>query len=164
MNNKVTKGTKVASKVAKQETSLTDGGGAFDFDDQLAIEPSLKKEILAKGLVFRWINGAKHKANYGYDSRRWTPYKREKTEGLENNSYGFTDSEGFIRRGDLILAVRKKEIHDLSRERIRSKTRNLAGEAKKAVVEQIKAGRKEVGMDDDFTIHEGYEDPSDSPE
>jgi hypothetical protein len=151
--NKVQKGTPVSVKTQAQESSIS----LASMDDQLAVSPKLIAEIEAKGLVHRWINAVKYKSNYGYDSRQWQPYQVKKNEGVENNFYGFTDSEGYIRRGDLILAVRKKEVNDLVKARNANKIKNLAGTQRKQAKEQIKQSLKSADSDS-AKIYDDYDE------
>jgi hypothetical protein len=118
---------------------------SVDFSDALAIDPELKREIASQGLVCRWINGAKHAANYGFDARMWTPYKR-KSEG-KSSAYGYTDSEGFVRRGDLILAVQSTAVFNKRKEIV--ERRNLANKAaigSKEAARAIRQKLKESGL------------------
>lgn len=132
----------------------------FDFNDQLALDPRIKKEIAAEGLAYRWINASKFKAAYGYDSRQWQPYKRDdsKKGALENNSFGYRDADGHIRRGDLILAVRSLQVHNMAKARNRSKIDGLAGAHRKKSVEQIKQSFQEAGLKDITQVHDGYDE------
>lgn len=129
----------------------------FDLDDALAIEPTLLAEIKAKGLVHRWINSAKFKNNFGFDARRWAPYKRE-SKGSE--SFGFTDSEGYTRRGDLILAVRSTEINAAHKAKIQRKNSNLAATQSKEAASELRQRMKDAGIKG-AKIFEGYEENED---
>ena len=153
-----TKGTPIEAKIQAQEAPLSDVAGV-DFDDQLALDPRLKSEIIKKGLVFRWINGVKYKAAFGYDARQWQPYKRSETSvQLENNSFGYADSEGFIRRGDMILAVRSKALNDAEKQRNQNKINNLESNFKKKAVDGLKQSFKEAGLSESSSIIEGYDE------
>ena len=152
MSNKVTKGTPVSAKTEAQEAPIS----LADLDNQLAVDPKLIAEFEAAGLAHRWINAIKYKNNYGYDARMWQPYVVKKT-GLENNYYGFTDDSGYIRRGDLILAVRKKELHEAVRERNANKIRNLAGAQRKNAKAEMEKTMREAGVDG-AKIFEGYDE------
>lgn len=151
--NKLQKGTPVSAKTEAQESSIS----LTDFDNQLAVDPKLVAEMEAKGLAHRWINGIKYKNNYGYDARQWQPYKAEKKVGLENNFYGFTDSEGFIRRGDMVLAVRPKAVHEMAKQRNANKINNLKGNPSKKAAEDLKKTMKDAGVDG-AKIYEGYDE------
>jgi hypothetical protein len=156
LNN--SKGTSLKTKTAAQESSIEDTIN-LDFDNQLAVDPSLLKEVAEKGFACRWINASKLKANYGFDSRQWSPYKRiQKPGALENNSFGFTDPEGFVRRGDLVLAVRPMAVHNASKARIANKNRTLASNQRKTAVDSIKQVFSEGGLAKDAKVHDGYDE------
>ena len=125
----------------------------FDETDNFAIDPLLKKELHEKKLEYRWINAKKWKDNYGFDPRMWTPYKRESkmTPGYE--AYGMTDSEGYTRRGDLILAAQAEHIAAKRKERIANKNKNLSLDHQKQVAEELRRGLKGQGK-----IIEGYDE------
>jgi hypothetical protein len=152
------KGTPLKAKQVATESSMV-SQALLDMEDQLAIDPSLTAELKAKGLAHRWINGVKHKSNFGYDSRSWTPYKREKTNGLETiSAYGYADSEGFIRRGDLVLAVRPQAIQDAVKTKNINKNNALAGDHKKMSVEQMKQTFRDGGISKSSKILDDYDD------
>jgi hypothetical protein len=109
----------------------------FDFQDKLAVDPSLIKELKNKNLKYRWINAHQLTANYGFDSRMWRPYKAEKS--MKSSVYGQSDSEGYIRRGDLILAVQPNEIFNKRKQIIDQ--RNLANKAAMGSKEAAKSLR-----------------------
>ena len=153
------KGTPLATKTTQQETPMAAMDLDMDLNNKLKLDPKLVKEIADKQLVHRWINASKYKQNWGYDARHWTPYKRAQNTGaVENNSYGFTDSEGHIRRGDLILAVRPKALHDKARDIIRNKNKILQGSHTKQSADQLRQTFKEAQMTDKAKVFEGYEE------
>jgi hypothetical protein len=79
----------------------------YDFNDMTTIDSALKAELDSKNLEYRWVNAKKLQENYGFDPRQWTPYR---SETVSKNAFSQRDSEGYVRRGDLILAVQSKEI------------------------------------------------------
>jgi len=142
----------VKEKQAGTEAGINDFN--FDFNDFFAVDPALKQEIASKGLVCRWINAVKLKANYGYDSRQWTPYKRESQPSVTST---FSDPEGFIRRGDLILAVQPKQLATARKAQVDA--RNLAqssAKQQKAHADELKRQMRENGIKAD--ISEGYDE------
>lgn len=115
----------------------------FDMQDNTAIDPKLKAEIEGKNLKYRWINASKFKEAYGFDKRMWRPYKVDEKSSMSSSTYGTSDSEGYVRRGDLILAVRPVEIHQKAEDLI--KQRNLANKAamgSKAAAKALRASFK----------------------
>lgn len=139
-------------KQASTEAGLE--GLSFDFNNFFAIDPELKKEIEGKGMAYRWVNAIKLKANYGFDARQWAPYKRE---GQVSGMSTFSDPEGFIRRGDLILAVQPKAVAAARKAQVasRNKSQSLA-ERNKAQAEELR--RQLRSNDIKADISEGYED------
>jgi hypothetical protein len=93
--------------IQDKQKSTEESADSFDFTDQLAISPAILAEIKEKGLKHRWINAHKLQANYGFDSRQWQPYR---VENIQKSAFGSTDAEGYIRRGDLVLAVQSEAI------------------------------------------------------
>jgi hypothetical protein len=92
------------------------------------IDSALQKELDEAGLVPRWVN-IKQMENFGgYHPKGWVPYKRKsinETEKLFGQS-----GDGFLRRGDLVLAVKKKEEVDKHRAYLRH-------EAKESSVKEL---------------------------
>lgn len=133
------------SKFTAQKTSLKDKQEAseasmvnFDPDDHLAIDPSLLQELQDKGLAHRWINAKKNKDNYGFDSRGWTPYKRDSkpTPGFE--AFGNTDAENYTRRGDLVLAAQSTFIAEKRKAKIADRNRRLSGDHQKSAAQSLR--------------------------
>jgi len=127
---------------------------AFDLD------PEVAKELEEQGLEARYVNIKLMGRNGGTHPRGWRPYKRQKSESSTRDEYLFgKDPEGYVRRGDLVLAVKTKE--EVSKHRA-----YLDYEAKSHSVNRIiKNKRKEMremiknqGMGDYVTLHEGYEE------
>lgn len=124
----------------------------YDFTDQLAVPPAILQEIEAKNLAHRWVNAPKLAANYGFDSRMWTPYKVEKApQGM----FSGVDSEGYVRRGDLILAVQPKQIAAKRKALIDAKNARNKGHNKQAA-DMLKEAFGKSGIKAKVT--EGFED------
>lgn len=140
-----TKGTPIE---AKEDESVD--ASIFDMDNRLLIDPALIEEMERKGLAYRWVNAIKLKENHGFDARQWKPYKREKSEGLENNFFGGTDSEGYTRRADLILCARPRKVHEQVKARNQSKIDALAGNHRQATREQLQEAARERGIKSRF--------------
>ena len=117
------------------------------------IPPAIKKELDEKGLEGRWINSIRYQRDYGYHKSGWRAYKSDRK--LNPGSFDFgegVDSEGFIRRGDLILAVKNKEAQAKHRAKIESKTKRLNQFTKQAATE-LREKTKGLGQ-----VFEGYEE------
>lgn len=139
----------------KAEQSAASIGSSIE-QDYFYIPPQLLKEIESKNMVCRWINAKKLQENYGFDRRQWTPYKKEGAE-LTKNAFGGTDSEGYIRRGDLILAVRSKAVHERNSSQIASKNKNLNKITNKKAAEELRQSFREAGVSG-VKVTEGYDD------
>lgn len=142
----------------KEKEAMNDhtiSGGMESFDDQLAVSPNIIKEIEEQGLTYRWINAIKFQDNHGFDSRQWYPYKMKNPINIG----GLTakDSEGYIRRGDLILAVQTNEVaaRRKARTEMRRKALNNTVQNREAAKELQKAMR-DNGID--AKVHEGYDE------
>lgn len=150
------KGLSSDVKTFSEESAIS----LVDMDNQLLVSPELVKEIKKKGLAYRWVNGIKLRNNHGFDPRQWTPYQVKKEVGGQNNYFGGTDSEGYIRRGDLILCVRLQRLNDAVKERNINRNKALAGEHRKATKEQLKQLQRDAGLSNS-RITEGYDEEGD---
>lgn len=120
--------------------------------DAFSLDAALLQEIAQKGLEHRWVNATKLQANFGHDPRSWMPYRRE-TAG--NSVFGGTDSEGYVRRGDLILCVQSKEVS--ARRKARVEAKNAANKAHiKQSANQLKESFRQAGIKAKIT--EGYDE------
>lgn len=128
-------------------------------DDPLSLDPVLKAELEKKELAYRWINAKTFQENYGFHRSGWKPYKREITQE-KKGSLDFergSDPEGYVRMGDLVLAVKPEEQQVRHREKLEAKRKLYSGEnQQKAINEQLhEINRKSGGK---LKIHEGYDD------
>lgn len=124
-----------------------------DETDMLAVDPRILADIESKGMTCRWINAVKLKANYGFDARQWVPYK---SEVKLSDSFGFTDSEGYVRRGDLVLAVQSKEIAARRKAKIEDRNRRMQNAQGRQAADQLRKSFSDAGID--AKIHEGYDE------
>lgn len=143
-------------KEAMNEDTIS--GGIESFDDQLAISPNLIKEIEEQGLVYRWINAHTFQRNHGFDSRQWAPYKMKNPINI--GGLIAKDSEGYIRRGDLILAVQTEAVASRRKARMdmRRQALNAAVQNKEAA-SQLKKSMRDAGIQ--AKVHEGYDENGD---
>lgn len=138
-----------------QDKEIASSGGIVQFDetDAFAIDPSLQRELKEKNLAYRWINARRWKDNYGYDARMWAPYKRDSNMSPGFEAFGMVDSEGYTRRGDMILAAQSMEIAGRRKEKIANKNKNLVNDHRKSAVDQLRKELKGAGK-----VYEGYEE------
>jgi hypothetical protein len=139
----------------KQTASEINNVAGIDALDPFSIDPALRQELEAKNLAFRWINGHKFKQAYGFDARRWAPYKRESKPLGGSESFGYTDPEGFIRRGDLILAAQPMAVAEARKSKVRAKTKALERQQSGAG-DQLKKSFADAGIKS--KVFEGYDE------
>lgn len=129
----------------------------MDHTDYFFVDAGVKRDIEKQGMVCRWINAKKLQENYGFDRRQWKPYKKATDSIASSNSFGGTDSEGFVRRGDLILAVRPKALQDKYSEQISNKNKSLQKVHQKQAAAEIKQKLQESGTRG-IKVLEGYDE------
>lgn len=125
------------------------------FGNPLSIDPSVQEAITKMGHEARWIGYQKLVTNGGYHERGWRPVKRSECGNMESIPTFGVDPDGYFRRGDLVLAVRPKELC----EKHRAYLREQAGRGKniqKQHADEIRQQVKAAGIDAKIT--EGYED------
>lgn len=105
----VKKGTSVQEKSEAIDEYSIEAYDGFDPNDHMIIDPAIKAEIVKRGLKYKWINANRLASNNGFDKKGWKPYKLN-TSG-KSTVYGQSDAEGYLRRGDLVLAVMPEQIH-----------------------------------------------------
>lgn len=142
--------SEVKPKKAKKPVDLSREDKDPSFFD---VPKVILEELKSKGLEHRWINGIKYQRDYGYHKNQWTAYKSEKklTQGSLDFGVG-VDTEGYVRRGDMILAVRTTELGDKHRARIDKKNKALQRFTKQAA-EDLRQQTKGLGQ-----VFEGYDE------
>lgn len=78
--------------------------------NELEVPPKVREYADKENLSLRWINSVKFQGDGGYHKNYWVPFNFQKAEIDLGLVLGAQD--GFIRRGDTILAVRPKEISE----------------------------------------------------
>jgi hypothetical protein len=131
------------------------------FGNPIAVEPEMAKAIESNGYTYRWVNATKLASAGGYHHRGWKalPTSELKKWGYgKMDSFSFTfgqDPDGFVRRGDLVLAVRPKEKTDIHRAYLKQEA-DRASNVQKKQADELKQMFKDAGVDG--KVHEGYED------
>lgn len=150
------KGTTPKRKKAESTDFIA---GADDFN-MLKVDPELAAELEGKGLVCRWINAKEYQANYGYHKTGWRAYKRASAPvtGALDFEYG-TDPEGYVRRRDLVLAVKTKEGHAKHQAAINEKNRayrNISKTQKKQLQDYARNSGVSSEVTDSYDNDDGY--------
>lgn len=137
--------------VADTSSSLADM-----YMNPLKVDENLKSELKSKGLEYRFIN-LKTYQDMGFHRAHWRPYKRESSAPQDS---GFAaDGEGYMRRGDLVLAVKPKEHADLHRNQLRLKAK-LQSNPNTVRAAELKQMMQSAGISG--KVHEGFEDDGES--
>ena len=125
------------------------------FGNPLSVDPAIAAAVEKMGLVHRWVGYQKLVANGGYHERGWRPLKRSECGNMESIPTFGQSPDDYFRRGDLVLAVRTKEMAERHRAFLRQEAdRGKNIQAKHA--DEIRQGLKAAGIDG--RIDEGYED------
>lgn len=120
----------------------------------LEIPSDLQAELDEQGLVARWINAGEFQRQAGFHRSRWVPYKSQSKVKAGATSLFNGDPEGFIRRGDLILAVKSQEEADLHKARLSAKANNYK-DFNKTKARELREMARSQGVD--MKVFEGYE-------
>lgn len=87
------------------------------FGNKFTLSEELKKELKEQGLVGRFINYKQLTEMGGVHAKDWRPYKRKSSDTMDTASFlSGTDPNGYVRRGDSILAVKSEEEVEAHRE------------------------------------------------
>jgi hypothetical protein len=125
--------------------------------NMLALDPALKRELAEKGYAYRFISAPEYQKNYGFHRTGWKPYKREETTEKKGTlDFGFgVDPEGYIRRGELVLAVKPLAEHAKHKAKLAAKTK-LYNNHVKQTADLIRQGAREAGVN--MKVEEGFEE------
>lgn len=131
------------------------GVDSFQFyGNKLEIPKALSEEIKKKGYVYRFINIKKFKEDGGVHRSYWRPYVPEITT-VQDDVYG-RSPEGYVTRGDCVLAVRSLAQNTSHKEYLHRK--NLAYRSyNKTAKEELQKMLDGSGL----TVQAGYDDSSD---
>lgn len=120
------------------------------------LDPALKKELEDKGLAYRWINSSTYQKNFGHHRSGWRVYKRDEP-GKKGGSLDFaqgTDPEGYVRRGDMVLATKPVADQEKHRRSIARKSQIFQG-INQQKADELRAMARESGTD--MSILDGYD-------
>lgn len=153
MAKSIEKKPKETKPVETPESSLSEYNWDDLGSDRLAISRELKKELDSKGLTYKFINATKLKADYGFHKQGYRPYKPD-NQAIVGDIFG-GDPEGYVRRGDLILAVVPKSHADKAKKALQIKT-DLQANTSKLKAQELKEQMRSAGLS--AVVDEGYGD------
>lgn len=148
-----------------QKTQVSSDMSEDDFN-LLALDQELKDELAAKGFAYRFINAKQYVEKQGFHRSGWKVYKRDisnRSKGAFDFDLG-TDPEGYVRRGDLILAVKPTEMQARHREKLAAKTARYSPERyNKEAAQQLRDRARESSVQ--MKVSDTYEaEPGDDKE
>lgn len=147
----MSKSTKPNTKVKAQTFNPNDF-----YHDQLKIDDELIEEMTKKGFEWRFINALDFQKK-GFNKSQWTPYKRDKTEPTSSQSKIFgSDPDGFIKRGDLILAVKSSEKAQAHRAFLDQRSQQLSKAVGSYGADELKKAFRDAGVN--AKVLTGYDD------
>ena len=142
----------VSEKGVKKESFKFEDQTYEDFhDNQLHVPKAIKDECSAKGLDIRWINLNEYVRRGYIHKHHWQAYKPDTKTG--DLKYG-TDVNGFIRRGDAVLAVRRKEVSTQYKAHVEQRQK-MYNNYEKAAAEGLRQQLRQAGIN--TKVSEGYE-------
>jgi hypothetical protein len=125
------------------------------FGNTLAVSPEIARAIASKGNEYRWISFTKYTQMGNSHERAWRPVKRSECGMIDPTSLqNGSDVDGYIRRGDLVLAVRPKELGDKHRSILKADA-NRAKNVQKNHADELRQFVRQAGIN--AKISEGYE-------
>jgi len=149
--SKVINGKKPIS--SRSQASGPMGG---EFGNRLSLSLDLQKELKDKGLEGRFINYKELVENQGFHKNEWIPYKREKSDTMDTSTFlNGSSPDGYIRRGDAILAVKRVEDAERHRAHLDQLAKNQLGYDKRAAA-SLRRVAKEAGMN--VPVKESFDD------
>jgi hypothetical protein len=107
----------------------------------LDIPKEVAKELEEMGHEGRWISLTEFSKNGNFHNHGWVPF-RPKTPSSENSFHYGNNPDGIIRRKELVLASRPKEICELHREDIQQRTNRQSHKSKAAADELRRMARE----------------------
>ena len=125
------------------------------FGNTLSLDPEIAKTIEGKGLSYRWISMRKWQEMGGSHDRAWRPIRRSECGNIGSNSISGEDPEGYIRRGDLVLAVRSRELNDKHKAYLRQESDRMSriqGKQRQELAKEVES------LGGKIKISEGYDD------
>jgi hypothetical protein len=125
-------------------------GFSYDefFQNQLSLKSAIKDYLNEKGLDWRFINAGQFRSQGNTHQSHWTPIKFENVEFGQN-------SEGYIHRGDLILAGRPKRM-GVAHRKFLAQRNALQSSVNRSQAQQLRQSMRSAGVSG--KVSEGYED------
>lgn len=104
------------------------------FQNPLGVDEDLKSLLESKGFAIRFINHKQYADFGGSHPAHWKPISKKKLKELGYDTMDVhdfsngSDVDGYIRRGDLVLAVRSKEINEKHNQYLRQEADRVSSQ------------------------------------
>ena len=149
------KDSKKDSKIAREPSV---GEFTYDefFNNRLSLPSELKQKLTSEGLDWRFINALQFREGGNMHRSHWKPYKIDNPQsvGIMN-----TTAEGFLTRGDLVLATRPKVITRKHKEFLAKRNAAYSGvNYNKTVAQEMKKIARDYNVEEQVKVYEGYEE------
>jgi len=155
--------TKGRMPIAARQTEIAEMNELRASGDIFQVSLELQAELKEKGLAYRFINRKKYIEEHGFHKGGWVAFKRDlkakPTDSLDFSSG--TDAEGYVRRGDQVLAVKPIAEHEKFKRILKRKKQLYLGQ-NKLKAEELREMARAAGAD--MTVEEGYEEDGESEE
>ncbi len=156
MSKPTTKGGRIPASQMNAVESSDFSHEDLDFN-RLKLDPGIQKFLRDQGLVWRFINYKKYTTEGNFHAAGWRPAKipAELAAGAVDFNFG-RDPEGYLRRGDLVLATRSVGLNNAHKAKLRQRTAAQSGELHRKTADEIKQTFKESGYKG--KVYEGFEE------
>lgn len=144
-------GNKVKAPKVEEDVGIPDM-----FTNRLQVDATLQKFFAEKGLAFRWINITKYRSER-FHRTGWTPYKRDESTPMSAaDSVLGVSPDGFIIRGDNVLAIKPVAQARAYKQYLQDRTSKNTGATQKAAAAAIRSSFKASGID--AKVEEGFDE------
>lgn len=118
--------------------------GVYEDTDGEDIDSILKEELEAQGLEYRFIDFKQAKLNGGRSRAGWIVYRRQSKDPRIAGISAFEDSDGLVRSGTMVLAVKTKAGADRQRKR-RDDQQKILNRYTKTVTQELDSDARKLG-------------------
>ena len=121
------------------------------FNNRLSLPDGLKTHLTTEGMDWRFINSIEFRRDGNMHKSHWQPYK------IPSDFAGMANAEGYLQRGDLILAARPKGVTSNYRKYLARRNAIQKGVAKQQA-DELRQTFRDGGLGKQSKVHEGYGD------
>lgn len=156
MNQKMIKNGKKPISIKE----LARSAGFEDFDivsDPFKLHSLISKELEDKKLGARFISMKALQTHFGSHPKGWRPYKPDCLDSIKGDLKLGIDPEGFVRRGDTILAVKPLEAVERHKTFLAIQANAMDPDTiRRQLADELRSNAREAGVD--TVIKDGYYD------